>query len=80
MLHCHYMAMPQHTKPGGPCNLQRISDFKTWLKNPKKSKIKIVFIVWSQCYLQYFKSYTNKLPMFNIEYLSSYNLSFRVGV
>ena len=49
-------------------------------KNQKILKIKIMFIVWSQCVLQYFNSYMKKLPMFKIKYLSDYNLSFRVGV
>ena len=44
------------------------------------SKIKILFIVWSQCVLQRFKSCMKKIPMFKITYLRSYTLSFRFGV
>ena len=54
--------------------------FKTWWKKSVNSKIKIVFIVWSQCILHCFKSYTNKLPIFKIEYIYSYNLFFGRGV
>ena len=63
-------------------NLLEIKDqcLKDLVKKSKKSKIKIVFIVWSQCVLQCFNLYTNKLPMIKIEFLSSYTLSFRVGV
>ena len=46
----------------------------------KSEKFENLFIVWSQCVLQWLNSCTKKLPMFKIEQFSSDNLSFRLGV
>ena len=50
------------------------------VKKSENSKIRILFIVWSQCVHQCLNSYTKILRMLKIEYLFINNLSFRVGV
>ena len=69
------------------CRLQTVDSFHTFHKTFAKDQCLMEYLVkknpkilWSQCVFHYLNSYKKKIQIFKFEYLSSNNLSFRVGV